>query len=101
MANKPDKQADKWRQFRWIPVLFVCSLVISVIALSLNSGSHVTFPSNGASQSNDPLQPLATTIPDEVKSNLLYGLIIALIVTGGACAVYVLINKGSNNKLQS
>lgn len=88
IQNSNDVKA-KWRKYRWIPVLFVTSFSVSLIVLFIVTPAKL-MPS---SSMLTPLQPLLTLIPEEVKLNIVLALLIALLVSGGACLIYVLTKK--------
>lgn len=81
MPDRSYNPREKWRPFRWIPILFVVSLLVSV-SVCYFGGPR---PDSPLSQGPEMATRLKQSIPK--------GLVVSLALTGIACSLFVAIKR--------
>lgn len=92
MPDQPLNQIQKWRPFRWIPILFVVSLLISMfVFFFLDEGSV------GSKLSPDMLLSHVPMLTDRLIQGIPKALVVSLLITGLACTVFVAIKRSRHD----
>jgi len=87
MPHQSYNPREKWRPFRWIPILFVVSLLASVsVCYFVDERSH-------AGQRSDSPLSQGPEMATRLKESIPKGLVVSLVLTGIACSLFVAIKR--------